>query len=209
MKVPLICNSFIDQNDDQKLEIWTDGKCSIISPPFLPYLLVRRPVKMYTEPVTVEQGYGAPLSTLRSTKIWKYSYQNTKHISNINRAINAPRIGQPLKLFKLFMENHTEFRERIIIDMPDYFNRFPQTLPIKTLIFDIETATQNGLDMNRVISIAYMGPDGIIHSRQLTQHITTENGELTYTYDDDEERSLLNWFFDAIADIDPDAIAGY
>jgi len=196
MNIPIIAESKVI-NNRQYISIWNEGKESLIDPPFLPYILVKKQVKLTVEPALVEQITVKPLSTLKEEKWYKYSFPNTEYLKSINKSILQSRFDMA-KIQKLFAETKIEFRERILIDQPDWFKQFPQIKNPAPFWFDIETATKDGADLQKVISIAYAGPDRIIHSKQIS-----------YTAPDSDEKELIMWFFQAIKDIDPDIIAGY
>ena len=203
MKIPLMVTTTINE-DRQVLEIWRNGKKEVVEPPFSPYFLVRKPVGLSVEPSIIEQVTVKPLSTLQSTKAYRYYFPNTAYINQVNKGLKKTSFHED-KINKLFLENRTEFRERIIIDLPDYFTQFPQTENIKPYFFDIETGTKDGFDLGFIISIAYAGADLIIHSKQIPIHY---DRDLPYVLESDE-RELILWFLQSILDNDPDIIAGY
>ena len=153
MAVPLIAKSFIDlQSNKQKLEIWTNGEKHIVDPPFLPYIISQVELPFTEGEVKGEKLAGYPLSTLRKTEMFKYSFPNTGAIAKLNKELEAPQ-NEMIK--RAVCDNHTEFRERIIIDMPDYFKRFANINPLKLFCFDIETLMFNNRDYTSIISIAW------------------------------------------------------
>lgn len=154
MKVPLIVDSYVDVTDNcQKLEIWTNGERKIIEPPFKPYLVSKTNAPFIEGYASVDEIEGMPLSTLKKTKLYKYSFDNTSAISAINRAVE--RDGGDSGAKKMLCDNHTEFRERIIIDIPQYFAKFANTNDLRIFCFDLETLLHNRMDYKHIISAAW------------------------------------------------------
>ena len=197
MKVPLIAEAKIIDNR-QYIKIWNEGEANLYDPPFLPYILIKKQVGLTVEPASIEPVTVKPLSTLKESNWWKYSFPNTEYLKSINKSIRQSRFDMQ-RIRKLFAETKIEFRERIIIDNPEWFKQFPQKSDPRPFWFDIETATKDGADLQRVISIAYAGPDRVIYSKQVKYEECT----------DAKEKELILWLFYAIKDIDPDIIAGY
>lgn len=186
MKIPLICDSYTNPTGEQILELWRDSKPTIISPPFLPYLLSKSVLEFSVPPVRTEQIEGKLLSTLKVSALWKYSFPSTKIISDINKS--APR--------GLLCENHTEFRERIIIDSKyEYFLQYPNTQSLRFFFFDLEWLTEEGMDKGAITSASYALTDRIIHTK--THQDTTK------------EKEIIRWLLDAFITHDPDIIVGY
>ena len=154
MSVPLIVDSYVDVGDNcQKLEIWTNGERKIIEPPFKPYLISKTNAPFIEGYVKVEEIEGLPLSTLKKTKLYKYSFDNTGAISAINRAVE--RDGGDSGLKRMLCDNHTEFRERIIIDLPGYFKEYANTNDLRIFCFDLETVMHNRMDYKSICSAAW------------------------------------------------------
>lgn len=150
MKVPLIVNSFVD-GIQQKLEIWYNSKRVIIDPPIMPYVISKTPLSIAESTVKVEQTSGYPLSTLREVPMYKYIFPNTGMISSLNRSLD--KAGRDVAM--LVSDNHTEFRERILIDLPHWFDQYANDQPLKVLCFDIETLTLERHDYGSIMSIAW------------------------------------------------------
>lgn len=205
MKVPLIVDSFIDEKDEkEKLIIWRNSRSEIVNPPIMPYVLMRAPLKFSFEPIQTDNVSGILLSNLLPVDVLKCSFPNTKYINSINRSIENS--DQPAKMKKIIIESNIEFRERIIIDIPGYFTKYPNTDQLKPFFFDIETLSLDGRDFVQISSIAWAGHDRVIHSMQADVLFTVDG---TPYVDKHEESKLIQAFFNAIKEFDPDIIAGY
>lgn len=186
MKVPLIVDSY-EVNGEQKIEIWREGKSIITTPPFFPYLLSTSALSFNVPPIHDELVEGRLLSTLKFSALHKYSFPSTKAVSDINRSSGNSRI---------LCENHTEFRERIIIDSKyEYFKQFPNTEPLRFFFFDLEWLTEEGIDKGAITSASYACTDRVGYTKT--------------HQDTSKEKEIILWLFDAFTKHDPDVIVGY
>jgi len=134
MNVPLIVKPFIDrQTNQQKIEIWQNGHSMWVDAPFLPYFYSQYKLKIVDtlnkvkQQVWEENTNKTLLSTLQLEKLIKYSFKNTKFVSQYREQDS--------------IESGILYTDRIMIDNPDFFTRFPNTNDLKILFFDIEVDT--------------------------------------------------------------------
>lgn len=193
MKVPLIAETFIDDNDNQKLIVWKNSEKSIIDGPFNPYFMSKKSLEFSaSEDIIEEQTKIRLLSDLKTHNVWKYTVPSSDWIAEINKTLNKSGQGVTDSVF----ENHIKYMDRILIDKPDYFLEHANTDNLTFYAFDIETLRENYVDKKKIISIAYSYHDGTtwqpIQSSQNT-----------------DEKELLEWFLSSIENTDPDILVGY
>jgi len=183
MKVPLIVNPIIDRYNNQFIQIWTNSYNKIIPAPFKPYFYSQYPMKFpfgnYDEKVVNKRL----MSNLKDTQLWKYSFQNTRYVSQYREDDS--------------IESDILFQDRIAIDDENFYLKFPNTDKLKILHFDIETDTTGMFptpERNAIIGIGAKcgNRKGIF---------------LSETYNDDEE--ILNKFFKFVKETDPDIFSHY
>ncbi len=184
MKIPLIVKPFID-SQEQKLEIWLNGHVTYINTPFNPYFYSSYLLKLdFLGNQVSHTGINKILfSTMQSQDIYKYSFKNTKLLYQYKEEDS--------------IESDISFSNRILIDQPDFFTKYPNENPIKVLFFDIETDTTGMFptpERNAIIAI------GVKCGNRKAIFMSK-------TYNDDKE--ILNKFFDFIRETDPDIITHY
>ncbi|MHA1830042.1 MAG: 3'-5' exonuclease [Candidatus Helarchaeota archaeon] len=122
---------------------------------------------------------------------------------------------------------HTSAIDRILIDSPDYLEKYAQTSPIRLFVFDIEVYQKGhfpSAERDPIISIAVQKI--IYHNNEFTNINEPEfrminrnqvlsdrkyvniNGEFNKGRIE-EEASLLTWFLNQIITYDPDILVGY
>ena len=187
MKVPLSVRAFIDQENNQKLEIWTNGKKVIVDPPFLPYFLSRRALAFSDNNEIKEEIINVKLlSSLKKETIYKYTVKNIDVFKEINKSAWA---NQEIK--DSIFENKILFLNRILIDEPDFFSQYANTNILTKIYFDIETLYENHQDKKLITSIAYSTDNRIVYSHQ------------------GDEKKILEWFISEVEKNDPDLLIGY
>ncbi len=186
MKIPLIVKPFIDKNSqEQKLEIWSNGHSMYIDAPFSPYFYSSYPLKLdfLKSQMKNEVVNKTLFSTMNSQDIYKYSFRNTRLLSQYREEDS--------------IESDILFTDRILIDRPDFFIKYFNENPLKVLFFDIECDTTGMFpipERNAIIAIGCKCSDKkVIYMAE--------------TYDND--KVILNKFFDFIRETDPDIIVHY
>ena len=181
MQVPLIAKTTIDKYDQtQKLELWINGHVAYVDAPFKPYFYSEYPLKIAEVP---EQVNKTIFSTMKESKLLKYSFKNTQELAQHKEDDS--------------MEADLSLIDKIMIDDENFFTKYANDRPLKVLFFDIETDTTG------------MFP---IPERNAIIAIGCKCGEkkaifMAKTYNDDRE--ILNKFFDFMDDVDPDIIVHY
>ena len=181
MNIPLIAKPIIDQyTGDQKLEMWFNGHVSYVKAPFKHYFYS---IYQFKNQICEEQVNKILFSTLQSTNLYRYSFQNTKLLNQYKEEDS--------------IEAGLYYTDKVLIDEPDFFMKFPNSEPVKVLFFDIETDTTGMFptpDRNAIIAIGCKcGNDKAIF--------------MSETYNND--KIILNKFFDFIQKTDPDIITHY
>ncbi len=186
MNIPLLVKPFIDKySQEQRIEIWLNGCMIIINTPFNPYFYSSYPLKLdfLKEQMKHEVINKTLFSTRQLQDIYKYSFKNTRLLTQCREEDS--------------IESDILFTDRILIDQPDFFTKFPNTNPIKPIFFDIEVDTTGMFptpDRNAIIAIG----------------VKCENRKAIFMsekYNDD--KFILNKFFDFIKETDPDIMVHY
>jgi DNA polymerase I len=186
MKIPLSVKAFINKNDEQKLEIWSNGNKQIVDPPFKPYFLSKRSLAFSNDDRISEEPFNVKLlSTLQETKIFKYVVPNTNFIKDINKSLYKSNTTDAV------FENKVPLLTRIMVDTPEFFNQYPNTDDLTFFYFDIETLFEDHVDKKLITSIAY-----------------ASNNRKIYSHQGDEKR-ILEWFLSEVEKINPDVMVGY
>lgn len=74
------------------------------------------------------------LSTLKEVDLWRMEFDTTMPVDVLNHSPDSA----------LMVESHVRFRDRIAIDRPDFYRRFPYGKEPRPLILDTERPTKNG-----------------------------------------------------------------
>jgi DNA polymerase I len=188
VRVPLAAYRSIS-NDTQYVDVWRNARRERVAAPFLPYAYARERQLggfLSESRVTVR-----PLSTLEPESWWRYEFSTVHGVSALNRGESLTPAGSNLA------ESHVPFLERILIDQPGWFLRFPNTDPVRFLYLDIEQLTSgDGFPTARdpLISIGW-AVDGS------PPEVAMGDGT--------DDRGILISFLKAVAKHDPDVIVGY
>ena len=219
MKVPLIVKSVVDEYDRQLLEVWKNGKSNMVAPPYLPYFYSKISLGFSNEtvsPAYSERVVKKVLSTLEEVKLWKYSFINEKRLAKmIRNTLNSATMDIHRKVYSSFCEGGVDFRERLIIDNPRFFEQYAHTEPLKTFFFDIETLTKNGQDLKLITSIAWASQNREIKSNQSFLDNVFLRGDDKENFDTGielaliDEKRILEWFINCVVSEDPDIMVGY
>lgn len=215
LKVPLAARRVITEQGDQMLEIWANARRFMERAPILPYYYsARKPSEVNTgedEPTLTGVMYVSPepvipLSSLTpSAQPWyKVEVQNVNHVRRSHRIEDPSPCG-------VVAENHLGYVERVLIDLPDYYEAFPNDAPLRFLAFDIEQLTKGGPfpgPSDPLVSIAwdcYTENDFIPKSQD---HIRCELADFRADGTVDDSR-LVRAFVQAWKEWDPDVVVVY
>lgn len=182
MKIPLIVDTFVDQHTNQQwIEIWRNSHKEIVFTPFLPYFISDYSMKVPYE--TETRIRKRILGTMQEKDLYKYSFRNTRYVRQYREDDT--------------MEADIVFTDRISIDNPEFFTKYPNTDRLKILHFDIECDTIGMFptpERNAIIGIGCKIGD----KKKL--FIADE-------YNKDEE--ILHKFIDFIKETNPDILSHY
>jgi len=184
MNIPLIAKAIVDKfTQDQKLEIWFNGHVSYVDAPFQPYFYSTYPLKLDANKYPAEQLTKTLFSNLQPTTVYKYSFKNT---------LTAKEHQEEDSI-----EHQISYTDKVLIDDHNFFTKYPNEQPLKVMHFDIETDTIGMFptpERNAIIAIgARCGDRKAIFMAE--------------TYDND--KIILNKFFDFLQETDPDIITHY
>jgi len=185
MNIPLYARNFEDRLQYKtKLEIWYNKEREIVDIPFKPYFYSRTARKISVADVEMERWKF--ISDLHSETLYKYNFNSVKDI--------------PLYRDESSLECDIPYLQRVAIDEPSFYTKFPQTKPLDIMYFDIETDVSESLfprpKRNIIVAISYaLNDDDLI----------------TYTVKDISEgdANILQRFMYDIKKIDPDVMVGY
>lgn len=188
MDVPLAAHRSIE-GGEQCIDVWRNGGRERVKAPFLPYCYSRQPLAgaLRSEPVQVK-----PLSTLQADAWYRCSFPTVLGVRGASEA--APP--------RTMADDHVPFVERVLIDEPDFFRRFPHTEPLRVLYVDIEQWSQGGrfpTARDPVLSIAWALDDG----EPRCAMAPSSNGAPP-----DDSDVLLEFLY-AVKQLDPDLVCGY
>jgi DNA polymerase, archaea type len=187
--VPLAAHRSIE-GGEQFLDLWVDARRVRVRPPFLPYCYSRSPLPgaVRAEPEVVR-----PLSTLREEAWYRCSFPNVLGVRDASQGAPPGSMA----------DDHVAFVERVLIDEPGFFKRFPHTRPLRTMYLDVEQWSSNGrfpTARDPLLSIAWALDDG---EPECALGPPPSNG----TPPDDSD--LLLEFLYAVQRHDPDVLVGY
>jgi len=177
MKVPLIASinhRTIDlRNKALKVKLYRNSKVEAVTSPYNPY---------YYIPAEDGEEY----KTIASDKTIKL----TKHDYLPMRDTVPP--------MALYDGGREALLERLLIEHPDFFNAYPNTDNLKTLVFDIEThSPDGGFPFGEKYPVVAIG-------------IVTSTGERdVLLWDGKDDRKVLLDFADYIDTYDPDIVVGW
>ncbi len=198
MDVPLSVHRRV-VDGEQFLDVWRDGKRERVPAPFRPYCYHRDRTTVgdaeHVEEVTVR-----PLSTLQEETWLRAEYATVHGVSQASRR-ETPRS---------MADNHVAYTERVLLDDPSYYRRWPQTEPLRILTLDVEQLTRGE---------GFPGPDQPLVSIAWRQEVLDEDpGTTTCLLTDpdtlaadpaDADQSILQGFLRAFREFDPDLVVGY
>ena len=177
MNVPLIAtinHRTIDLRTGKlKVKIYRNSETEAVESPYKPYYYKEHPT-------------GEKFNTIASDK----TVNLTKHHYIPNKDI--------LPTQALYDGGREALLERLCIEHPDFFNAYPNTDNLKTLVFDIEThSPDGGFPFGEKYPIVAIG-------------IVTSTGEReVLLWDGEDDRKVLLDFAAYIKDYDPDIVCGY
>ena len=184
MQVPLAVFRSIT-NDRQYLDVWTSKGMERVPAPFLPYAYSRRPRDVKAERVVKELV--RPLSSLKPEEWHRYEFSTVRGVSEMSKD------ERPLEM----ADNHVAFVERVLIDQPDFFRRFPHGREPRLMVLDVEQLTSGGgfpTERDPLIAIGYCVDEG---------------EPVCLVGDGKGDRDIIEGFLRAIETEDPDVIVGY
>lgn len=210
MRVPLAANRLIQKNE-QFVEIWTDQRRLITPAPFLPYYYMRDDPRQWVKPppgvVRIYREDVQPLSALGSalwenhptTQVW-YKIE----VKNVDYVKESHQFEASNPVVSGFAENHLGLMERILADQPEFFQRFPNTRPLRLMTFDIEQLSKGDgfpTEKDPLASIAWACDIEGQPDAEIECEINDSN--------DLDDTNLIKKFTNAIRDFNPDAFVGY
>ena len=184
MKIPLYARNFEDRmRYKTKLEVWHDKEKEIVDIPFKPYFYSRKPRSISVAQVEMERLKF--ISDLHSETLYKYNFNSVKDI--------------PLYRDEDSLEADIPYIQRVAIDAPNFYTRYPQTKPLDMFYFDIETDTSGAFpkpERNIITALSYALNDGEL---------------VTYTVDNIKQgdANILEAFTSDIKKLNPDSFVGY
>ena len=177
MKVPLIgvCSPYtrnLETGDLQSI-IWRDGKKEVNVAPYEPYVYVPDNEAGQEYRLTGREG---------SMSLRKEQY----------------RAGEELPSSLILDGGRENVMDRLVIEHPDYFYKFPNEQELRTLCFDIETHSPDGsFPFGEKYPVVAIG-------------IVTSTGEReVFLWDGEDDKKVLVDFAKYIKWYDPDVIYGY
>ena len=177
MKVPLIgvCSPYtrnLETGDLQSI-VWRDGKKEVHKAPYEPYVYVPDHETGEQYRLTGQQG---------SMLLRKEPY----------------RAGEELPSSLILDGGRENIMDRLVIEHPDYYYKFPNNDELRTLCFDIETHSPDGsFPFGENYPVVAIG-------------IVTSTGEReVFLWDGEDDKQVLVDFAKYIKWYDPDVIYGY
>jgi len=177
MKVPLIgvCSPYTRnlETGDLQTIIWRAGKKEVHVAPYEPYCYV-------PDAETGEQ------------------YRITGKEGSILLRKEPYRAGEELPSSLIVDGGRENIMDRLVIEHPDYFYKFPNEQPLKSLCFDIETHSPDGsFPFGEKYPVVAIG-------------IVTSTGEReVFLWDGEDDKQVLVDFAKYIKWYDPDVVYGY
>jgi DNA polymerase elongation subunit (family B) len=177
MKVPLIgvCSPYTRnlETGDLQTIIWRAGKKEVHVAPYEPYCYV-------PDSETGEQ------------------YRITGKEGSILLRKEPYRAGEELPSSLILDGGRENIMDRLVIEHPDYFYKFPNEQPLKSLCFDIETHSPDGsFPFGEKYPVVAIG-------------IVTSTGEReVFLWDGEDDKQVLVDFAKYIKWYDPDVVYGY
>ncbi len=182
MDVPLAAERTL-HDDEQRLRIWTQGAPRTEQPPLRPYCYTKRPFTHGVHDQTETRA--RPLSTLDPQDWIKARFPTVDALARTAHRRPESELA----------EAHLPFVERVLLDAPDYYRRFPNGPPTR-LTLDIEQRTDGSFPTpeDPILSIAWALDDEPPTSHQAPPA---------------DEADLLQAFLDVLRQHDPDLLIGY
>lgn len=193
MRVPLSISSF-----DDKLTVYRNGSAEVLPLPFRPYALIEKDKFPY------DQGKIEKWTKIPEDVEKEYTRLEFKSI----KALNDFR-GKIKERDRYVLIN--PYIEQIFISQKDFLLKYPHTHDITVMYFDIEVATKGDGFFPRPVSnpilcigfsIWKYSEDG--KKKKVAHHICKG-----YNEKNDSDIDVIEEFFDAIEETNPDVIAGF
>lgn len=180
------------QNGKEKLNIWANGKQTIIDSPIKPYFYS---YKILDIPKAIRSERKAiALSNFQEHLFYKYEFNTRKELEKARDEIREKQ-GRGITF-----EDNIPFVLRNRIDNPDLFIQYPHTNPFIFLHLDIEQYMKLGRrapsEDDRITAISFCTNDRIIKSASLKKDSLSDN-------------KLIVVFIDEYKKINPDIICLY
>jgi DNA polymerase elongation subunit (family B) len=187
--VPVAAHRSLDQGT-QGLDIWRNGARERIKAPFLPYCYSRVPLEGALE---AREERVRPLGALGEETWYRCSFPTVLGVRDASQRA-APRT---------MADDHVAFVERVLIDEPDFFRRYPNDRPLRVLTLDVEQWSKGGgfpTARDPLLSIAWALND---EEPDCALGPPPNNG----TPPDDAD--ILLQFLYEFRRLDPDVVVGY
>jgi DNA polymerase elongation subunit (family B) len=166
MNVPLAVRPEF-QGGTMRLQRLEEFRWKSMEVPFHPYTYARRPL---TTNLHVEGGVPEGekverrlLSTLNPTDLWRYEFDTTLPVAQLNAQEGV--LG--------LLESHVRFTDRVAIDRPDYYREFPYDAPLRPLVLDLEALTKHGRNLGKWWAGA-LDAEGEVHQWRLDSKVALE-----------------------------------
>jgi len=177
MNIPLIATinkRTIDLRDGSlKVKVYRNSKTEAVKSPYKPYYYL-------------PNNEGDEYKTIASDKTVKLS----KHDYIPSRDILPPTA--------IFEGGREALLERLLIEQPEFFRKFPNTDDLKTLVFDIETHSPDG-----------SFPFGEKYPVVAIGMVTSCGKRDVLLWDGEDDRDVILKFAEYVHDYDPDILVGY
>jgi len=185
VQVPLAAYRSI-VNDRQQVDVWAANGLERVPAPFLPYCFSKRrrdvPNAANVREVTLK-----PVSSLKPETWYQYDFPTVRGVADMNRE------EKPLEM----ADNHNPYVERVLMDEPDFFRRFPLGREPRLMFIDIEQLTSGSgfpTEKDPLIAIGWTVDD-------LEPEVALGDGK--------SDVPILEAFLAAIKKHDPDVLVGY
>ena len=181
LKVPLFATVI---NHGTNLEVWRNKQCAVIPLPFRPYFYSKEPMKIPCITETIEKVKF--ISDMKEHKVFKYDFGSVADV--------------PIYRNDGSMEADIPFIQRVCIDRPDFFSKYPNDNELDVLHFDIEVDSVGRFpkpESNPIIAISYAFNDEV--------PVMLEIGKLSKRCDAD----IIEKFASEVKRFDPDIISTY
>ncbi len=198
MQVPLTISTYFDNlGGSQKLKLWSNGKKNIVTAPIRPYAYSKtRPMLPCIMNSVTKRLLSNPF---KDVNLYKCEFNSSGDV------------GRYCTDDAIYMENHINFTNRVMIDKPEWIKNYANDSDLKIISFDCEMMTDGRTfpipKRSAICGIGYKCTTGIKNTGM--GGINSDDIVTMWSEKKGQDADIINEFLNVVKKFDPDIIVGF